>query len=488
MAHEIHFTNNALEMLGLDRTILESIPPTATSAAAAVPAAAATTSTADPKIVAAQPSRVDLPFAIRRRLDTFARFLASTTSALPDESFSDAKALVIVRWSMSRCNDDLQRLPLGSIEWLGRLRKGAVEDLVAHGVTLDDEMQAQILSIKLCLLSWETDQDEPKLPLLAFKHIEALRQLQIRSPHLTAFAVEVVEHFWTGVAGRFCDPTRLKQLEISTIAWELAPNARIQLIRRKTLKGCELQAVILLATPEHSGSLWSRSRPLFVKQLAKVLRALEELLFDSDSRDPAIFLINEIVAAAKQLLPPSFWAASQGNEPPDDPCMQKLKDVLFRATKAVESGECAGSNAQMQFLRNWKKMSLRCDENEDFLSDSVVRLLNKFDGVSSGAEIKDEMFDDVPDELWKLWIAELRDAEDYCKQTLNPSFRGVVGFSLYRDRYWKAVQVFGATYTRMMPQSNLNAALDTTPSLRTIMCPKEKVPTVWPFTVLTQNK
>jgi hypothetical protein len=61
-------------------------------------------------------------------------------------------------------------------------------------------------------------------------------------------------------------------------------------------------------------------------------------------------------------------------------------------------------------------MTLRCNENEDLLSDPVVRLLDKFDSVSSGAEIDDGMFDDVPDELWTLWITELRDAEDYCKQ------------------------------------------------------------------------
>jgi hypothetical protein len=395
-------------------------------------------------------------------------------SMVPPDSRSAAKDGAAAWYDILQCSQDLHELPLGSDDFLERLRKGCAD--ADKGVQLDDEARCNAVALKLHLLGWETD-GGATLPLEAKPLIDELGAVLQQDAE---FVCASVAEFWAGVARRFCDARHLNNIHVSTASWELSAGTKAELEARSLVAACDIEAVHLLAAPTHPRSLREREPQVFTAELSRMLTALGYAASeDGDSSDEALFLAVQIVASAEELVVSGARCA-------DDlkPVLDKAKAVLLEAgssrrssgqglLRAVALG-CLGVGYPPASTR-------QLAEHADLMPASAAGVLD---------QLKQELTTDgcfrVSPSLWRLWLARLREAEPYCRLVANPSFRSMAGFWLYRDRQLAALRRFGEMYTKRMPQSDLNAALHSTPHLRAVVCGESRT-AVWPHVVLARR-
>jgi hypothetical protein len=250
---------------------------------------------------------------------------------------STAKDGAATWYDILQCSEDLRELPLGSEEFLERLRKGCAD--AEKGVHLDDDDEARCnaVALKLYLLGWETN-GGATLPLEAKPLIDelgaVLRQVDAE------FVCLLVARFWVGVAYRFCDARHLNNMHVSTASWGLSSRIKAELEALSLVASCDLEAVHLLAAPTHLRSLREREPQLFAAELGRVLTALGcAASEDGGSSDDALFLAAQIVTSAQELV---VSAAS---------CADDLKHVLDKATTVLLEAESCRRPSEQSVLR-----------------------------------------------------------------------------------------------------------------------------------------
>jgi len=359
--------------------------------------------------------------------------------------------------------------------------------------------------LNLYLLSCETD-GGAALPLLAKVHIDALGEIQEKEKSLVPVARELVAFFWAGVAARFCDTRHLCSIVTSTASWSMARSTRAYLARETAVVSCELDAVHLLAAPTRHGSLWMRNRKLFAGEISKVFAALQYAV-ETSSSDEAGFLAAQILATVRDLQSSSSRAATAGATAEMPAAGASGDTSLGRDAKMSSDAPSAAGRAptEMESVLDQAQMALKhalcgalpsspllnaaratldgkvvtCYGHRDLLPDNAAAALTAFQMMSAKGGVKRE--------LWAWWVADLREAEEYCFRVSNPNLRTEPGMWMYRDRQLAALRRFGEAYAKRVPSCDLRAALESTPCLQAVVCGDERPP-LWPHTVLCNQR
>jgi hypothetical protein len=337
-------------------------------------------------------------------------------------------------------------------------------------------------------------------------HIDALGEIQEKEKSLVPVARELVAFFWAGVAARFCDARHLRSIVTSTASWSMARSTRAYLARETAVVSCELDAVHLLAAPTRHGSVWMRNSKLFAGEISKVLATLQYAV-ETSSSDEAGFLAAQILATVRDLQVSSSRAATAGataempaagasgdTSPGGDAKMSadvpsaagkaptELESVLDQAQVALKHALCGAfpSSLLLEAARaTLDDKAVTCYGHPDLLPDDAAAALSAFRSMNAKGGVKRE--------LWAWWIADLREAEEYCFRVSNPNLRSEPGMWMYRDRQLAALRRFGEVYAKRVPSSDLRAALESTPCLQAVVCGDERPP-LWPHTVLCKQR
>jgi hypothetical protein len=124
---------------------------------------------------------------------------------------STAKDGAATWYDILQCSEDLRELPLGSEEFLERLRKGCAD--AEKGVQLGGKARCNVFALKLHLLGWETD-GGATLPLEAKPLIDELGAVLKWDAEFVGVSVA---RFWVAVAYRFCDARHLNNIRVDSL-------------------------------------------------------------------------------------------------------------------------------------------------------------------------------------------------------------------------------------------------------------------------------
>eukprot|EP00035_Acanthoeca_spectabilis_P016712 m.348855 g.348855 ORF g.348855 m.348855 type:complete len:517 (-) comp16563_c2_seq12:293-1843(-) len=371
-------------------------------------------------------------------------------------------------FNVIRCSGELMEvmrrsseLRMGTKEYIAVLQKGCpvADCLIAQG-TVQQRLLA--LECKLRLLSWETD-GGAMLSLKAELILEELGKVYRDNHHKRNQALRLAAAFWCGVSSRFCDARLLDQLVVTTRDWNLPPSDRVKLLVYKALTLSELDAVHLFASPTSRHGMWTRSPSNFIVKIKTLLATLDAISMRVARDDDVRFLKEEVKAAGEDLL-----AELCAKESDDTGKVNEFRDVM----NAV--GNSPTTEWTQSALPSTHGIVVFRTRESDVLPDVVTTALKGF---------KSRKRDSTDALHFELWLTEIKEAEPYFETTSVPTYRGRVGFSLYRDRYIRLLRDFAATYKHYLPSVPLTRVLRDTPRLCAIMCDTEQ-PRVWPEAVL----
>lgn len=401
------------------------------------------------------------------------------------------------------CVSKLSRLVPGSDPWFREIRIGCA--LCDAGVFLDYETELLGVVLKLASFSWESDGGS-MVALQAHPLLEALWKLHQKYPNTTSLtAVQIMADVWTGLARRLCNVQLLNYIDVTARQWCLAVDDCFKLQQRKLLISCELEAAEILSLRTSRTSLYYRSQKQFARKFEKILATLLRL-FNSDSEgqsgEEALFLAAQMIVFGKNLPvvanenlhqdvkqkqsadqknSADVSTASSTTKQSPETISTDLEKILHRSSTALREAAYRSSNplGRLSFdvvMNPSVQMKLDRDDVFPCFARDVLR---DFD------EEQASRYPTATPNDWDLWICTLKRTEDFWARMSQPTYRGVPGFWLDRDRQLERLEEFGKVYATRMPLKDITSVLDSTPTLRAIMC-SEKRQLVWPHTVLQQ--